>query len=396
MHFTITMITTINRILRNHRFFVINFIFCFLGSFLTLICVLIALPNPNNPSDFYSYSNPNAENSFLHVLILTAPGNLDQRNTIRQTWLPLRFQIDAKLHDSLQNKIQLPIYNDKGFVEPLSLDGQEALRDVQPRKQKPMNRSEYQSIPVTYSFVVGTNGLTRSQTNQIHYEQSNENDLIIFPNLIDSYSNLTHKLLMSVTSATFKYKFKYLLKCDDDTYVNIDQLTAELFVYDQMLEQHNYEPNPVPELYWGYFNGKANIKKGGKWQETNFRSCDLYSPYALGGGYVISVGIARYIDKNAKWLSPYVSEDVSMGTWLSHLRHVYRKHDVRFDSGYLPRSCKPYHLLVHKRSEREMKRLRGGDLCSFEDTDLHGQKRPMEYFYDWAATPSKCCVPNLQ
>lgn len=340
--------------------------------------------------------NPNAEHSFLLVLILTAPGNIDRRNTIRQTWLPLRFRIDDDVQEAFADKIPMPIYNEQGFVEPLSLASQAALKDIQPRGRRKSPNLTNKSIRVAYKFVVGSLGTTRSQYNQLEFENDKEGDIMIFPKLVDSYSNLTQKLLMSVTALTYENKFKYILKCDDDTYVNIDQLTAELFAYDRLLRQQNYKPNPTPELYWGYFNGKANVKQGGKWQETNFKACDLYSPYALGGGYVISAGIANYIFDHWKTLSPYVSEDVSMGAWLASLRHVYRKHDVRFDSGYLPRSCKPYHLLVHKRDEKEMKRLRGGDLCSFEQSDLGGKKRPLEYFYDWEAIPSKCCVPNLQ
>lgn len=384
------------RITRHTKTIAIWFICFAMGSALTYLMLKSDPTNQIRPIYSNLQFNPEAEPSFLLVLILTAPGNLDRRNTIRQTWLPLRLQIDATLQDSLSKKIQLPIYNDRGFVEPQTLASQAALKETQPRVRKSTYRMKYQSIPVIYKFVVGTQGMTRSQFNQIQYEQSQENDLMIFPTLQDNYSNLTQKLLMSVASVAFDHKFKYLLKCDDDTYVNIDLLAAELFAYDQLLGQQNYEPNPKPELYWGYFNGKANIKRGGKWQESNFKGCDLYSPYALGGGYVISVGIAKYIYENWEILSPFVSEDVSMGVWLGPLRHVYRKHDVRFDSGYLPRSCKPYHLLVHKRNTKEMKRLRGGDLCSFEEADLHGQKRPVEYFYDWNAPPSKCCVPNVQ
>lgn len=367
-----------------------------LGSALSFLIMYLVTINRIRPTYSGLPVNPNADSTFLLVLILTAPANLDRRNTIRQTWLPLRNRIDPSLQDSLKKKIELPTYNKQGFIEPPALTSQAAFKDTQPEVRKPTSRLEYQTIPVIHKFVVGTLGTTRSQLNQIHYEQANEKDILIIPDLQDSYSNLTQKLLMSIAAITYDHKFEYILKCDDDSYVNLDRLTAELFAYDNLLKHQNYAPNPRPELYWGYFNGKANIKRSGKWQETNFKGCDLYSPYALGGGYVISAGIAFYISENWQILSPYVSEDVAMGAWLGHLRHVYRKHDVRFDSGYLPRKCKPYHLLVHKRSEREMKLLRGGDLCSFEETDLHGKQRPVEYYYDWTAPPSKCCVPNIE
>lgn len=366
-----------------------------IGSSITFL--LMHQKSKNEPSKYFGpqQANPDADRCFLLVLILTAPANIDRRNTIRQTWLPLRAKIDATLHEVLAKNIDVPTYNDEGFVAPQSVTTQKAMRELQPPIVKPLHRINYQSLSVEYRFVVGSLGTSRTQLNQMQYEAAQEKDMIFLPQLQDSYRNLTQKLLMSIAAVSADLHFEYLLKCDDDTYARVDRIAAELYAYNEVLGRQSYAPNPRPELYWGYFNGRANVKRGGKWQESNFKMCDLYPPYALGGGYVISGGLAQYIRANWMYLSAFVSEDVSMGVWLGALRHVYRRHDVRFDAGYLPRSCKAYHLLVHKRSAVEMKRLRGGDLCSFEENDLHGQRRPLEYFYDWEAAPSKCCVPSV-
>lgn len=339
-------------------------------------------------------AHEDSNSAFLFVLILTSPQNLERRNVIRQTWLPLRHQIDESALATLQERINIPTYNAEGFVVAQSTADQQSLLQIQTPSRKAQNRpgQESSSVKVIYKFVVGSQSSSRIQSNQLHFEQSEHDDLLILPHLQDSYGNLTQKLLMAIESITAEYSFKYVLKCDDDTYVKLDRLVEELAAYDAQLSERRFAPNPPPELYWGYFNGKAQIKVRGKWRESNFKSCDLYPPYALGGGYVISSGIAKYIAQNAAILSPLVSEDVSMGVWLGALRHVHRKHDVRFDSGYMPRKCQNYHLLVHKRSAAEMKRMRGGDLCNFEQNAEPNVKRPEEYLYDWSAPPSKCCA----
>ncbi len=33
----------------------------------------------------------------------------------------------------------------------------------------------------------------------------------------------------------------------------------------------------------------------GKWAERNYKLCDRYIPYALGGGYILGNGIIRQI-----------------------------------------------------------------------------------------------------
>jgi galactosylxylosylprotein 3-beta-galactosyltransferase len=41
-------------------------------------------------------------------------------------------------------------------------------------------------------------------------------------------------------------------------------------------------------LYWGFFDGRAPVQIQGKWAEKDYKICDRYLPYALGGGYVLS------------------------------------------------------------------------------------------------------------
>lgn len=86
-----------------------------------------------------------------------------------------------------------------------------------------------------------------------------------------------------------------------------------------------------------------------------------------------------------------------MGTWLAPFKHIHRRHDVRFDTAYMPKSCKIYHLVLHKRDPINMRRIYEpiyrANHCNDPQNNisLDPGKQIKEYFYDWYQSPSKCC-----
>jgi len=105
----------------------------------------------------------------------------------------------------------------------------------------------------------------------------------------EGYRLLTRKVVASFFSVR-DINFDYLLKCDDDSFVNVPLIVNEL------------EKMPKKRFYWGYFDGNAHIKKKGKFKETEWILCDRYLPYALGGGYILSKDLIIYIVKNRDYL----------------------------------------------------------------------------------------------
>lgn len=147
--------------------------------------------------------------NLLLVLILSAPDNLDRRNAIRQTWLPLSAAIPAPLdRSSIRSAIHVPHFNTAGFVEPESADEQAAnlrlQRDSLPKMPRMRRPEHFVPVGVRHRFVVGTAGLPRSMRNQLDYEQKqNGGDMLLLGDLVDNYQNLTQKLLHTLDAVVY-------------------------------------------------------------------------------------------------------------------------------------------------------------------------------------------------
>lgn len=324
---------------------------------------------------------------FLMLLIVSAPGNVERRNAIRESYLNLRPRM---LNESYEDEvIHVPTYDERGQLVLESVQKQrEALEAYQLWRQKKIKNIKVINFKVKTLFAVGTHGLSRSERKVIYEEHRVYNDMLELDDLQDSYANLTTKVVRSMSHVDAIYDFKYLMKLDDDTYVKLDLFSEDLLSYYEKLHRLRANHPKPPELYWGYFKGAATIQQRGQWKESNYKLCDRYLPYALGGGYVLSKNLVSYIATYGPTLTDYKSEDMAVGTWLAPFGNIHRRHDVRFDTAWMARKCQDYHLVLHKQTAHQMKQLYDGEPCT---NDHDQQQRPKEYFYDWNAPPTQCC-----
>ncbi|XP_002735279.1 beta-1,3-galactosyltransferase 6-like [Saccoglossus kowalevskii] len=263
------------------------------------------------------------QETFLAVMIMTGPKNIERRNTIRQTWL-------------LNHR-----------------------RDVMPR------------------FVIGIEGLNLMEREQLEIEQSEHGDLLLLPTLQDAYNKLTEKLLKMYIWLDQNVNFTFVLKADDDTFARLDIIVSEL---------HTMHPAVV---YWGFFDGRAMAKKRGKWAEEDWKLCDRYLPYALGGGYILSHDLVHFVARNSDYLKLYNNEDVSLGVWLAPVE-INRIHDTRFNTEYLSRGCNNGYIVTHKQTIQDMfenqKQLTMHNRLCEREVQLR-----KSYLYNWDKLPSACC-----
>ena len=153
-----------------------------------------------------------SQSTFLVILIITHPKQLERRRAIRQTWL--------NINDRNLRKEVLPL------------------------------------------FVVGNENLSEDVSKKVIEESNTNKDILVLP-IQESYSTLTQKVLASFIQVGRNVKFSFLLKVDDDTFVNLPIMLDEL-------RNSNYNQG----LYWGFFDGRAPVQKTGKWAEMDYVLCD--------------------------------------------------------------------------------------------------------------------------
>ncbi|CAH1183752.1 unnamed protein product [Phaedon cochleariae] len=354
----------------------------FLVIFFILGCIFTSSITPmdrtcrvqDTDREYNIMKNSKFKNPDLIILILSAPENLKKRNIVRDTWLKLAY------HEGNEN-----------------------------------NHFQYK-----HYFVIGNLGQYARQLHELKLEQSKFKDILILP-IDDSYKKLTEKVKQSFQwlseQSEYGLGFKYVLKCDDDSFVNLGKLISELMHIDRILISNDGSVPKIQDglqeyisyniqindpanishlnLYWGYFSGNARIQTKGKWKEINWIASDHYLPYALGGGYVLSKNLVVLIGKTCEHLRSFKSEDVSVGMWLAPINNIVRVHDIRFDTEWISRGCKNTNLITHNVSPAEMNKLfknlmTFGKMCSTETT------RRKHYIYDWNVPNSECCKVNKE
>ena len=268
----------------------------------------------SQPTDATAVSNDlpetaNIPNNVLLVMVISTPENRARRDVIRKTWVG-------------------------SYVE---------------HKKK-----------FAVKFVIGALDLNASKTESLISENKTFGDLLLLTDHLDSYNNLTRKVLHTFVWVDKNTDYSFVLKIDEDSFPKLDQIELEL------KERTSGKP-----LYWGLVASQSTPRKEGKWAEPNWKLCDKYLPYALGGGYVLSKYLIHRIAINADGLTLYNNEDVSVGAWISPF-DLEMKHDSRFRSDmnvkkWRQDKCKDY-LLVHPPSIEDAEKTHGimktkGVLC---------------------------------
>ncbi|XP_066131039.1 beta-1,3-galactosyltransferase 4 isoform X1 [Saccopteryx bilineata] len=230
---------------------------------------------------------------FLLILVCTAPENRNQRNAIRASWGGQRQARGLR-------------------VQTLFLLGE-------PRGWHP------------------TQG---SRDDLLARESAAQGD-ILQAAFQDSYRNLTLKTLSGLNWADRHCPMaRYILKTDDDVFVNVPELVSELVRRGGRWEQWEraMEPRreveagdedsergdptlgvrPVPLLYLGRVHWRVHPSRtpGGKHQvseEQWLPSWGPFPPYASGTGYVLSASAVQLILRVASRAPPLPLEDVFVG-----------------------------------------------------------------------------------
>jgi len=156
-------------------------------------------------------------------------------------------------------------------------------------------------------FFVGMSG--DSEVDKLVAEEAKQSgDIAILSDLQDTYYNIAAKTKAMVHMAV-EMGADFLLKCDDDTYVNIDGLIKTI----------PKNQGKRGGLVLAAVNYYQSPQRTGKWaMPVKDFPGSRYPPFPSGPGYVIGKDILKYADGKLKSgeLKPLALEDVSMGIWI--------------------------------------------------------------------------------
>ncbi|OVA13458.1 Galectin [Macleaya cordata] len=199
------------------------------------------------------------------------------------------------------------------------------------------------SSNVVARFFVALNG--RKEVNvELKKEAEFFGDIVIVP-FMDSYDLVVLKTVAICEYGVRVVSAKYVMKCDDDTFVRVDAVIKEA--------------KKVPEdksLYVGNMNYYHRPLREGKWAVTYEEwPEEEYPPYANGPGYIVSSDIAQFVvsDFEKHKLRLFKMEDVSMGMWVeqfSNKTNVEYRHSLKFCQF----GCIEDYLTAHYQSPRQM------------------------------------------
>ncbi|KAK6920795.1 Galectin, carbohydrate recognition domain [Dillenia turbinata] len=149
-------------------------------------------------------------------------------------------------------------------------------------------------------------------------------DIVIVP-YMDNYDLVVLKTVAICEYGVRVVSAKYIMKCDDDTFVRVDASINEA-----KKAAHG------KSLYIGNINYHHKPLRYGKWAVTYEEWPEEdYPPYANGPGYILSSDIAEFIVSEFEdhKLRLFKMEDVSMGMWVEKFnssRPVDYLHSLKF------------------------------------------------------------------
>uniref|UniRef100_A0A0A9EJ34 Hexosyltransferase n=1 Tax=Arundo donax TaxID=35708 RepID=A0A0A9EJ34_ARUDO len=199
------------------------------------------------------------------------------------------------------------------------------------------------SSNVVARFFVALHG--RKEVNvELKKEAEFFRDIVFLP-FLDNYDLVVLKTLAICEYGVHVVSAKYIMKCDDDTFIRLDSVVTEI--------------KKVPSgrsLYIGNINVQHRPLRHGKWAVTYEEwPEEVYPAYANGPGYVISSNIADFIvsEFTKRKLRLFKMEDVSMGLWVEQFnrtRAVEYVHSAKFCQF----GCIDHYYTAHYQSPRLM------------------------------------------
>ena len=250
-------------------------------------------PNHDNHKKYYepnilinnrnACKNRNKEHIFLVCLIHSHKNNFLRRKTMRDTWLSMdQLSILEVFKEKFKKK-------DKG-----SFDSAELLKD---------------SLDIVHFFIIGNDNNQNNQTSfeQIKKESELYNDILMI-DAPENYQNLVYKHLAAVNWVVRNCpQAVYVMKLDDDVFVNIKPLAEHLITRFGLMPSLNSN-----FIYCSLVDKAIPARKNdSKWYVSyDTYPFDYYPRYCEGFSYITNIETIKIMYKQSRIIPRFWIDDV--------------------------------------------------------------------------------------
>ena len=153
--------------------------------------------------------------------------------------------------------------------------------------------------------------------NQVHLETEKYKDVIL-EDIPESFYALSQKVMIGLQWAHSNFHYDFILKCDDDIFVQMDRLMHAV-------------DNNKNEGYFGQVMGRQPVMRKGRYVLTlEEHKNDHFDPYCSGGAFLISFDTVNKIIPLFDWKKPLKIDDAYIG------QLVYKSGvNIKHNTGYI-------------------------------------------------------------
>ena len=155
------------------------------------------------------------------------------------------------------------------------------------------------TTPFQWKVIFVTGLFSSSYKNQLHVEGNTYRDVLI-ENIGESFYTLSFKVMLGLKWVQRNLKYDFLLKCDDDVFVNIDRLMRVL--------------STTRDQYFGQKMRKQPVEREGRYGVSEKEHPNpFYDTFCSGGGFVLNRLTVSKMIPFFNWVNPLKIDDAYIG-----------------------------------------------------------------------------------
>ncbi|XP_004205819.1 UDP-GalNAc:beta-1,3-N-acetylgalactosaminyltransferase 1 [Hydra vulgaris] len=205
-------------------------------------------------------------------------------------------------------------------TKPGNFFNRAAIRAGYGRSDSDINKMIFSNNPFRYLTIFTVGRDTNANIEKLVESESRNFKDILRLDYKDTYENLANKTLLTIEWLADHCPSKFVLKSDDDCFVNVFSLGAWVPKQDSSTKYIGRKNEWMPVIRDPWHRNYVPFEDFSE---------EYYKPYCAGGGYMLSGSILKNITIKAKSIKQIINEDAYMGM-VTNALNIFPKNDERF------------------------------------------------------------------